>query len=324
MANRNHLSPKSIVDKNGKRTTVHVANSVGSSSPDAAKRARERQDAAIAEAARRAAGPVAVLETPKRDERGFDAVGVHGVTGTRFDSDGFDAGGWNAEGVHRETGNRFGPHGIDSRGFTELGDNFFTDHGTYDTNGYDFDGWNAQGQHMKTLALWDDGGLLRDGQSATGLLNSKLQNAPDSRAHELSYDAELVGGELVITITATPRVEDNDVWTAIGDPDMMGIEYAFDGLRELGDEKAKSIATALNDEAEEAVGGLTESDDEVIDDTLGAVWSAFYGDEYDEYELAPKPSHVHVEYKRLPIDLVEAKHVLKAWNERLESEDEQD
>ncbi|WP_159827436.1 hypothetical protein [Frigoribacterium sp. 9N] len=94
MANRNHLSPKSIVDKNGKRTTVHVANSIGSSSPDAAKKARERQDAAIAEAARRAAGAVAVLETPKRDERGFDA-GVHEKTGELWSHDGLLADGRN-------------------------------------------------------------------------------------------------------------------------------------------------------------------------------------------------------------------------------------
>jgi hypothetical protein len=87
---------------------------------------------------------------------GFNSLGIHCVTGTKFDPEGFDcfrysAGGisrwlFRRDGYHATTGKRYGPEGHDCMGF-------WPGREVYGPHGYDAMGFNAELRHRDTGLL---------------------------------------------------------------------------------------------------------------------------------------------------------------------------
>lgn len=110
-----------IIDKNGKATHVH-----------------KRVATVKASATRGAAAPTparpASAKPAQPDEHGFDSEGVHSITGTRLDPQGFNWKGWNEAGIHRDTGEK-----------------------------WDERGWQRDGLHRETRKQTDPDGRFKNG-----------------------------------------------------------------------------------------------------------------------------------------------------------------
>lgn len=332
MANRNHLQPKSITDRNGKRTTVYTATGAASSSPEVAAKLKKRQETNVAAAAARAAGPAyraaaaTATATPKAervDGRGFRDDGTHIATGTRFDAAGYDARGWNTSGIHYETGTRFGPHGIDSRGFTELGDNLFTNHGEFDANGYDFDGWREDGRNAYTGEPWNKGGLLRSGDSVAVALSNNLPLSSTTDSRKIDYTVQFVDGHLDILVRAENWYDDrqDSVWCAISDPERIAVsqeleDWGLEGVEEPPADALREIAARINAAADSEVGGLTDDLDSRVDSDLQEAWGYTVDPAEGGLGQEDLPARTTVRFDIPPINLVTGDDVFEAWLER--------
>lgn len=319
MASKNHLNPKTITDKNGKRTTVYVAG--GSATPEVAEKRRKRAEAAAAQAIRYATGPATLAPpAPAVDGRGFKDDGTHAATGTRFDSDGFDARGWNTDGIHHATGTRFGPHGIDSRGFTEFGDNLFTAHGEFDANGYDFDGWREDAKNAYTGEIWNRDGLMKDGRFvADALYSSASGSFTSSSDDEVDISVWFKDGQLIAEVEINPNYnrQTTDVWEAISDPEMYAVKSELSDIRtisELTDERATEAAKKINQDSEEYIGGSAESAEGDVLQRLSSAWGVVT-ERATGLAAFKLPEQLQIDYRVLPIDLVAADDVRAAWED---------
>jgi hypothetical protein len=99
------------------------------------------------------------------NQKGFNIAGIHAVTGTPYDPKGFDTRGFNVEGIHAATGTLYDPRGFDTRGFNVEGIHAAT--GTlYGPNGYDARGFDDQGIHALTGTQYGPAGYDADGYNA--------------------------------------------------------------------------------------------------------------------------------------------------------------
>ena len=106
------------------------------------------------------------------DKDGFNEVAYHKDTHTLYDPEGYTRKGFNKDGIHKLTGTIYDPDGFDKlghdkNGFRRSGSNTIT--GTnYDVNGYDVRGFNKEGIHRDTNSKYDPDGFDRTGHDAYG------------------------------------------------------------------------------------------------------------------------------------------------------------
>ncbi|MDR0847255.1 MAG: hypothetical protein LBN08_07050 [Lactobacillales bacterium] len=84
------------------------------------------------------------------DAAGFNAFGVHKVTGKNIDEDGyyrdgFNNDGWNRDGIYKTTGTKYDENGFDISGYDKNG---------FDKDGYDKKGYDKNGFNKKGLNKW--------------------------------------------------------------------------------------------------------------------------------------------------------------------------
>ena len=81
------------------------------------------------------------MEVIRFDKRKFDTNGIHEITGTKYDTRGYDMYGYNAKGIHMDTGTPYNIYGYDRNGFNKEGYNTWG----YDRNGYNKEGYDVNG-----------------------------------------------------------------------------------------------------------------------------------------------------------------------------------
>lgn len=96
------------------------------------------------------------------DHHGFSPKGIHKVTGTTRDPQGFDRKGIDTQGYNRDGYDHSGRNrqGINKQGFNREG---------YDRQGWSVGGWNAQGINKETGTQFNSSGWTRDGFNKQGL-----------------------------------------------------------------------------------------------------------------------------------------------------------
>ena len=118
---------------------------------------------------------------------GFNDMGIHKETGTRFDPEGYDIFGYDKDGykkngfnfnlINKDTKDKYDPDGFDAWGYDKDG---------YDRDGYNRKGFNKEGIHKTTRKKYDKSGRDVQGKSEEDV-RTELQMLEDEQNELREY-----------------------------------------------------------------------------------------------------------------------------------------
>lgn len=113
------------------------------------------------------------------DRYGFRPSGSHYETNSKYDPKGYDRNRFNRDGIHEVTGTFFDPEGYDKKGYDKDG---------FNKEGINKDGFNREGFNVKTNSIYDSKGYDKDGYDKRGFNKEGIHKITGTSYDESGVD----------------------------------------------------------------------------------------------------------------------------------------